>query len=531
MGMRFHFACTTWCALAFGLGLASQVKAQVPFSGETPFQVPAAKTPDKPSAQKPVTADKSNTSDGDGVAGTDQPPAKDPLASSPKDAKKVKQATFQTQELPQPGPEGAAPVPGTVEGMAPSQAGPGNTGTFSGFSNLQDAFTAFGPGNFLGTQYKWYGFVRLDGIYDFKPMGSTDSFVTGSIPVPQGHGQNGVLTPRYTRLGWDTSTPWTAMDWTIKTRIEVDFFNGNTSGVFGSYPLRIRFAWVDFGPFLVGLAPSLFMDFDVFPNVLDYQGPGGMVLMRQGIASVHFNCSENWKISLGVEQWYSDISWVEDGTFVVNPGSGIITTPHVARNVQDVPDFTGNIRYTNDYGHVQVAGIARKLTYQPAEGSAIDRLGYGINGTGSVKLWSLITGAGKPDDPTPLQRSRFLGQYAAGRGINRYFQDPNGLGLDASFDPVAGFRDIYSNGWFVAYEQWWAKNWLSNFTYGQQWNALPYFVPDNTFKASKYLAANLIWLPVERLGVGLEFLYGERENKDGQKGNNYRIQSAIQYRF
>ena len=44
------------------------------------------------------------------------------------------------------------------------------------------------------------------------------------------------------------------MDWTLKTRIETDFFNGNTSGAFGSFPIRLRFAWADFGPFLIGQA-------------------------------------------------------------------------------------------------------------------------------------------------------------------------------------------------------------------------------------------------------------------------------------
>ena len=45
------------------------------------------------------------------------------------------------------------------------------------------------------------------------------------------------------------------------------------------------------------------------------------------------------------------------------------------------------------------------------------------------------------------------------------------------------------------------------------------------------MSANLIWLPVERMGVGLEYLYGFRKNKDGQKGDNTRIQMAFQYRF
>ena len=143
-----------------------------------------------------------------------------------------------------------------------------------------------GPGAFRNTQYRWYGFVRLDGIYDFKPIASTDSFVVSSIPVPQGDGDNVVLTPRYTRLGWDTSTDLNWTEHNVNTRIEVDFFNGNTSGVFGSYDWRMRFAWIEFGPFLVGQAASVFMDYDVFPNVLDYQGPPGMILMRQGLARI-----------------------------------------------------------------------------------------------------------------------------------------------------------------------------------------------------------------------------------------------------
>ncbi len=143
--------------------------------------------------------------------------------------------------------------------------------------------------------------------------------MTSSIPVPQGRGQNTVLTPRYTRLGLDTETPIKSLDWTIKTRIEMDFFNGNTSGAFGSFPIRLRFAWADFGPFLIGQAASLFMDYDVFPNVLDYQGPGGMVLMRQPIVAVHFPIGEKLKFSIGVEQPYSDIQWFENGTWIVQP--------------------------------------------------------------------------------------------------------------------------------------------------------------------------------------------------------------------
>jgi hypothetical protein len=403
---------------------------------------------------------------------------------------------------------------------------------FEGFRSVQD-LTDILPGRFRETRYKWYGFIRLDGIYDFRPMASTDSFVTSAIPIPQGRGQNTVLTPRYTRLGFDTETPIKSMDWTLKTRIEMDFFNGNTSGLFGSFPIRLRFAWADFGPFLIGQAASLFMDYDVFPNVLDYQGPGGMILMRQPLFAVRAKLGERTTAMVGVEQPYSDIQWFENGAWIVNPGSGIITTPGVGRNVQDLPDFTANVRRVGDYGHVQLAGILRKLTFQPGVGdSALDELGYGVNLTGTFHPWAALTNTPRDGDcATVWAKSRFLGQFAAGRGIARYLQDENGLGLDATFDPVNGFRTIPAYGWFAAYEQWWAKRLASVFTYGQDALELTDTLPGSTYLRANYVSANLIWLPVDRMGVGVEYLYGFRKNKDGGRGENSRIQMAFQYRF
>jgi hypothetical protein len=400
---------------------------------------------------------------------------------------------------------------------------------YGGNTPVQD-LSALLAGKFNNTKYKWYGFVRLDGIFDFDPIGSTDDFVTSSIPVPQGRGQNAVLTPRYTRLGWDTETPWEAMDWTIKTRIEVDFFNGNTSGAFGSFPLRLRFAWVDFGPFLIGQAASLFMDYDVFPNVIDYEGPPGMVLMRQPIAAVRLPVCDNLTVAVGVEQPYSDIQWFE-GDWIVNPGSGIITSKGEERNVQDMPDFTGNVRYNWDYGHVQVAGIARKLTFQPESGSDENEFGYGINLTGSWHPWAYFHGCAMGEEKTPMERSKFVAQYAAGEGIARYIQDINGFGLDGTFDPTNDFRTIPATGWFVAYEHWWCRNWISVFSYGEADTDLTDTLPDDTYESANYATANLIWLPVERMGVGIEYLYGSRTNKDGQSGTAHRIQVGFQYKF
>jgi hypothetical protein len=393
------------------------------------------------------------------------------------------------------------------------------------------------PGSYLvpgtNTSFKWYGFARLDAIYDANPIGGTDSFVTAQIPVPQGRGQNFAANPRYSRLGMDTWTPTSVFDWTVHTRIEVDFFNGNNSGVFGSQPLRLRYAYADIGPFRVGQAASTFMDYGVFPNVLDYQGPDGMVLMRQVIARMTLPLSDQVHVAFAFEQPYSDIQWFQDGQFVVNPGTGNITTPGAPRNIQDVPDFISHLRYDTDLGHIQVAGILRKLTFQPAAGSDMNQLGYGLNFTGDFHPWAWMNGSNPElkDNPTALERCRILGQYAFGRGINRYLQDEDGLGLDGAFDPVTGFRALYSVGWFFGYEHWWTEKWASSFVYGETFTDLPAELPASTYHAGKYGAVNLIWLPIPKVGVGIEYLYGERENQDGQRGYAHRVQMAMQYNF
>ena len=88
-----------------------------------------------------------------------------------------------------------------------------------------------------------------------------------------------------------------------------------------------------------------------------------------------------------------------------------------------------------------------------------------------------------------------------------------------------------SDGWFVAYEHWWTEKWASNFVYGGTNTVLPADMPGDTYRAGKYGAVNLIWLPAPRLGVGLEYLYGEREDKDGENGFAHRVQMAMQYSF
>jgi len=45
------------------------------------------------------------------------------------------------------------------------------------------------------------------------------------------------------------------------------------------------------------------------------------------------------------------------------------------------------------------------------------------------------------------------------------------------------------------------------------------------------LTGSLVFSPIERIDVGIEYLYGTRENKDGQKASADQIQVVGIFRF
>ena len=82
-------------------------------------------------------------------------------------------------------------------------------------------------------------------------------------------------------------------------------------------------------------------------------------------------------------------------------------------------------------------------------------------------------------------------------------------------------------GWMVGTTHEWNPRLSSNVTYAE--NRIPRNVqlaPDELDNTT-YLATNLIYSPVDRYEFGIEYLYGLRENVDGQSGVANRIQVAF----
>jgi hypothetical protein len=378
------------------------------------------------------------------------------------------------------------------------------------------------PRSFLvpgtNTSFRLRGFVRLTGLYDFNPIGTPDIFVVNTIPVPQQRGENYNMTARPSRFALETWTPTPLFDWNVHTFIEGDFFNGpGQAAGGGGNPFRLRHAFIDYGYFRVGQQDSVFMDGTTWPSLVDFQGPAGWVNQRRPGARVTLPLADELFFAVGVEQPFSDI-----------------TTNGLGTNVQDVPDFAAHLRYETAFGHVQISGLLRSVEFQPFVGGTTRDLGYGVSVGTTFHPWALLIGSNpvRKDNPTALERCRIIGQYTAGRGIGRYLLDTVGQGLDGQVDPTTGgFKLLDETALVASYEQWYTERWLSAFTYSQTLVGQNGGQPGNTYAGGKYLATSLWFIPFTGLSLGVEYLWGERKNVDGERGNANRLNALAQYNF
>ena len=378
------------------------------------------------------------------------------------------------------------------------------------------------PGSFLvpgtDTSFRLRGFVRLTGMYDYAPIGTPDIFVTNSIPVPQGVGQNANMTARPSRIAFESWTPTSFQEWTVHTFVEGDFFNGpGQAAGGGGNPFRLRHAFVDYGYFRVGQQNSVFMDGNTWPSLVDFQGPAGWVNQRRPGARITLPICDQLFWAGGIEQPFSDI-----------------TTNGLGTAVQDVPDFATHVRYETDFGHIQVSALARAIGYRPTDGEVTRRFGYGFSFGTTFHPWALLLNSNplRKDNPTGLERCRLIGQYTFGWGIGRYELDTVGLGLDGQVDPVTdGFDLLFETAWVCSYEHWFTEKWMAQATWSETQVTSNGAQPASTYAGARYVALSLWYIPFRNMSIGVEQLWGERENLGGERGRARRLNGLVQYNF
>jgi DcaP outer membrane protein len=419
-------------------------------------------------------------------------------------------------------PPAGAPIEqeGTIQStQPPTQAAPSEqvgeeTATYTTFAEDSVAAARFdnvpldpkykGFFRLPGTQtlLKIGGYFKTDFIYDLKPAGNTDSFIPSSIPIPSVVGVNNAnVSIRPTRLSLDFRVP-TAQFGDVRFYIEGDLFGTNATTP------RLRHAYAQVRNLLIGQTFSNFMDPDAFPDTLDFQGPNGMVSIRNPQLRYGIALSPRTTFYISVEKPSSDI---------------IFKTPQFSSQ-PDAPSPDGAIRLRQEFerGHFQVAAIFRSIAaFVPTTPTAkTDSVfGWGVNVSTGVKTFG---------------KDNLIFGVAAGQGISRYLQDTSGLGIDAEPNSTSSLKATPAVGVETAYQHYWSKTLRSSAIYSYAAvNNTAFFASatPGTYNHATYTGSNVIWNPFGSLNVGAEFLYGWAMEQNGLKANAPRIQFSAKYSF
>lgn len=172
--------------------------------------------------------------------------------------------------------------------------------------------------------------------------------------------------------------------------------------------------------------------------------------------------------------------------------------------------MVARLRQTRPSGNIQVAAIARILGFQPTGDTVKTENAWGLNFS-QVQVLS-------PND-------KIYWQINYGEGIASLLGGlPDATPVGPDKEGLLGYF-----GWMIGTTHDWNSKLSSNFTFAESHFRNTSGQPSTDVKNLTYLATNVIWTPLERFEVGIEYLYGQRGNISGQSGVANRLQFAVFY--
>jgi hypothetical protein len=371
--------------------------------------------------------------------------------------------------------------------------------------------TTLTPGANPGTTVKIGGFIKSDFMLTRTDSGQLadsasgrDLYVPGQTPV----GGNGSNTDydagaKFSRVSIGVDTVTDNSD-KLGAFVEFDFFGGalGNENATNTYGLTVRHVYAYWNKWLAGQTWSTFMDTAALPDAVDFIGPtDGVIFVRQ--PQVRYTTG-NFQISLEDPQ-----------TTILPRGGGAAASSDRGA----LPDLAARYTWKGTWGHFGIAGLLRDLR--------VDRAAAGT--TPAIED-SQFGGAMTVGGKFVIGEKNDIRYQLTGGSISRYI----GLGItaDSVLDTNNDLEAI--DGWagYVAWRHVFNKQLRSNLMYARSEYDNPVaFTGTGVTKSSQSFRVNLIYSPLPKLDVGVEYMVGRREVESGAEGDIDRLQFMAKYSF
>ncbi|MCZ6863533.1 MAG: DcaP family trimeric outer membrane transporter [Alphaproteobacteria bacterium] len=360
------------------------------------------------------------------------------------------------------------------------------------------------------------GYAKLDLIYDINAS-SGDLLLAGPAEGSAAARAQGNfrLHARQSRFWIRT---WTPTDWgELETHLQGDFFGtGGNQLVSNSNSLRLRHAYGRLGPVLAGQTWSNFMPLHALPETLDFAGPRGVIFVRQAQIRYTHSFGGGTALVLSIENPQTLAAAYGGAPLVAGPDG--------------LPDFVVRLQHRWSAGMVSVAALIRQLQVDDGAGTQDTDFGWGIHfGTG-VRFNNKKTAAG------------LLVYY--GDGIGRYSAAYSDAVLNGPGGASAKLDAVTLVGGLVWLQHRWTDTLRSTIVYGRNWNdvagstssgvgglAGKAGVAAGTTQDVWSIHANLLWSPVPKTTIGVEYVYQFDGFVHSANGTVHRVQVAFKYSF
>ena len=237
------------------------------------------------------------------------------------------------------------------------------------------------------------------------------------------------------------------------------------------------------------------MDMSAVPESIIEPTVSGAIFARQAQIRYRRYLNDSWTWTLSAE----------------DPDTNDVVAENPIEGRTTVPDLISTIKFGRNTYHLQLGGIYRRLEADTDTGED-EASAWGLQGSGSISL---------------TDKDRFVGGYVYGEGVGRYLLgiSPSSAGLITPDDDLK-LRD--NKGGYIGHARSWNDKWRCNIAvgYGEADNIDGQ--PDDAFNKSTFALGNVIYQFNEHLSIGLEYIYGERENNDGSDIDNQRVALAFQ---
>jgi hypothetical protein len=429
------------------------------------------------------------------------------------------------------------------------------------------------------TAIKLGGYVKVDGIYDANQFTGDSS----NLPNLRLKGldadamRSGVFTAhaKQTRLSFESETNTAHGE--LLAYFEGDFFGSSTEGTTGgfnrsdtssinSYNFRVRHAYGSYcfhnaHRIDIGQMWTLLYDQWSGGTTIEFNGPETTAQIRR--PQIRYTYSHDaWKFAASLESGateYLDISPAFAGVGSLSAGS-----PSASYNTsqyrqahssflggisgngnQSLPDLVAQVLYKKKHAyHFSLGAMVRELKVKKVTTKGPNdplftgrKYGYGIALGGRAYVHG---------------KSNIFAQMNFGKGIGTYIFALDGYG--AAIDASRGLmKTQFGYGFLIGGEHYWSDTWRSNLIYSQARANVADFIPRgrsnvtgldangnritlattgySISKTMHQLYINLLWSPMEKFDVGLEYAYFHRETINNYFGYGNRFQFGAYYKF